>query len=176
MAYGRHELAWAEPVAKALVDVPAFRDWLLCRAGLAISGQTARLLHEEMRANRSPRARYWWRSYYTEACRCPGCRGQETDLLAVFEAAGDDRFALHVEVKRPGDKFKNRQAAAYPLRAACWLKNPPRSVLRHKRAKTMLLFAENCRGSHGPHLIHFDACVTFEEIASKFPVIKFGNF
>jgi hypothetical protein len=50
-----------------------------------------------------------------------GCNGQETDLLAVFEAPTGLRFALHVEVKNPGDSFsKTDQAPAYPVRAKCW--------------------------------------------------------
>ena len=81
-----------------------------------------RLLHREMHAKRSRGTKYWGRSHFSEICRCFGCSGQETDLLAIFESATGLRFALHVEVKQPNDKFKDdgQQAAAYPVRAQCW--------------------------------------------------------
>ena len=168
--YGRSEKMFARPVAEALADNPAFRSWLLGRTRFADFAGTARLLDDEMLAKRSKNAKSWWASHFTEACRCAGCRGQETDLLAVFEAPGAFRFAVHIEVKHPGDKFKagGTQAASYPLRAACWTGNPPSRMLQHSQATTVLLYSEKKAHEYGPNLKHFGTLITFEEILSEF--------
>jgi len=129
----------------------------------------ARLLHREMQVQRN--ARYWWRSHFTEACRCQGCSGQETDLLAVFETETGFRFALHVEVKHPGDKFKQggRQATSYPIRAQCWTGKTPAKVVRHSMATTALLCSDTKLFEHADHSSHFANVFTFEEIKRRFP-------
>jgi hypothetical protein len=126
-------------------------------------------MHREMHNKRS--ARYWWRSHYTEACRCAGCSGQETDLLAIFEANTGFRFAIHVEVKHPGDSFKRdgRQALSYNLRAQCWATKAPKNVVLHDMATTALLCSETKLNEYKPHLDHFATIFTFEEIAEEFP-------
>jgi hypothetical protein len=48
----------------------------------------------------------WNLSHCTEKCRCQGCSGQETDILAIFEAATGTRFGLHFEVKQPADNSR----------------------------------------------------------------------
>jgi hypothetical protein len=72
----------------------------------------------------------WWRFHFTEKCRCLGCSGKETDILAIFESEARIRFALHFEVKQPTDKFKSDgiQSKGYPLRAQCWANKAPTKV------------------------------------------------
>jgi hypothetical protein len=169
LAYGARELAYARPFAERLVDDMNFVAWVLAQTKFAIHARNVRLLHKEMAARR--KAEFWWRSHYTEKCRCPGCCGQETDILAVFEAAAGQRFALHIEVKQPTDKFSNPgQAAAYPVRAQCWSadgKNP-RSVLEHTDAATVLLCSTDKLEEYAPYLQHFGSVITFEDLHRLF--------
>ena len=116
MIYGYKERRYAEPFAEALVNDPVFRSWVLRQTIFANYADGARLLHREMHAQRNASARTWWGSHFTEACRCSGCSGQETDLLAVFETATGLRFAVHVEVKHSDDKLRERTATSTP----CW--------------------------------------------------------
>ena len=169
MRYGGVEYQYAEPFARALVDDAAFRAWIIGQTVFANFAQDSRLLNEEMHSRRN--AESWWRSHFTEKCRCAGCSGKETDLLAIFETTTGFRFALHIEIKHPGDKFKDDgiQSAGYPLRAACWASNAPANVLPHHQSTTVLLFSEGNRSKYGPHLHHFQTLITFEEIAPHFP-------
>jgi hypothetical protein len=173
MSYGKEELLYAEPFADALVNDAGFRSWVLGQTKFAEFAYDARLLNREMQIQRSVGARYWWRSHYTEACRCFGCSGQETDLLAIFEIASGLRFALHMEVKHPGDKFKDtgNQAAAYPVRALCWATEgkTPAKVLPHSLATTALLFSALKRTEYASHLRHFDTLITIEDVEKNFP-------
>lgn len=170
MKYGSIEWAYADPFARALVENREFLVWLLGRTAFRPMAQEAVLMHNEMKLKRSPTSETWWRSHYTEKCRCEGCSGQETDLLAVF-AAGSNRFALHIEVKQPKDSFPTTkdQASNYGFRAACWVRSPPKAVLRHTAAETMLLFSESRRVDYAAHIPKFGSSVTFEEIAKAFP-------
>jgi hypothetical protein len=169
--YGHREKRYARPIADALADNAAFRAWMLGRTRFAESASTARLLDMEMLAKQSKGAKSWWASHFSEACRCIGCRGQETDLLAIFEAPQAFRFAVHFEVKHPGDRFKEggTQAAAYPVRAACWVDTPPKRILRHSAATTALLYAAAKTAEYSDHLSIFESKVTFEEIRESFP-------
>lgn len=170
-AYGAQEARFAGPFAEALRSNPRFRTWLLSRTEFRGYAATATLLDEDMQARRSKSATSWWRSHYRVSCLCSGCRGgQETDLLAIFEAAGCYRFAIHVEVKQPKDRFPTDrdQAANYIARARCWIDNPPLSVLRHQSAATMLLCSKAKVSEYAPHLAHFGSVVTFEEISEEF--------
>jgi hypothetical protein len=93
--------------------------------------------------------------------------------LAIFETETGFRFALHVEVKHPGDKFKQggRQAASYPIRAQCWAsdRKTPAKVLRHSMATTALLCSDTKLVEYAVHISHFATVFTFEEIKRRFP-------
>jgi hypothetical protein len=166
MQYGSLEYAYAEPIAQALVDEPAFRDWILHQTRFAGSAANTRLLHKEMKAAR--RASTWWRSHYTESCRCAACSGQETDLLALFEDIEGRRFALHFEVKQPTDRFSKDQAANYATRARCWVAKAPRAVLAHSDAATVLLCSRSNLKRYEDDASLFDTVITFEEIRERF--------
>src|SRR5215831_17530868 len=81
------------------------------------------------------------------------------------------RFALHFEVKQPADKFPTNkdQAANYALRAKCWASSPPKSVVSHVDATTVLLCSALNLAEYSPHPLKFGAVITFEEIAATFP-------
>jgi hypothetical protein len=173
MGYGVQELRYAEPFANAIADQSAFRSWVLRRTEFAAFADEALSLHHEMRTYRSANAKYWWRSHFSEACRCIGCRGQETDLLAIFANASGERFAVHVEVKHPRDRFnpKRSQAASYPIRAECWARDEtrPKTVPPHNMTTTMLLCSDAGLKKFSAYLEHFASCITFEEIEKDFP-------
>lgn len=170
MRYGGIEWTYAEPIARALVESRDFRCWFLQQTRFSEHAEEAVLLNEEMQARRAASAETWWRSHFTEKCRCPGCSGQETDLLAVF-ARGSFRFAIHVEVKRPGDKFPKQkdQAHNYSLRAQCWARRPPSAILPHHDADTMLIFSKSQQEEFAPHRAKFGASATFEAISRALP-------
>ena len=173
MRYGDLEFAYAEPIAEAIAHLPSFRTWMLSRTIFSASAETSRVLVEEMRAKRGKSAQTWWRSHYTERCRCNGCSGQETDILTVFEDAAGERFAIHFEVKQPTDRFPSGkdQAANYRQRAACWTTKPPPAVVPHHHAATGLLYSARREQDYLPNLSKFDFAVTFEEIRQSFPMI-----
>lgn len=168
--YGHIEWNYAEPFARGLEVNPVFRKWVLQRTEFEEFAD-ARVMNEEMKSRRSKSAKTWWGSHYTESCRCEGCKGKETDLMAVFEASSGFRFALHVEVKQPMDSFKKDgvQSAGYPIRAACWATKAPRAVVPHQRASTMVLFSERQIERYGSQLRSFAARLTFETIEAAFP-------
>lgn len=170
MLYGSIEFTYAEPFANALVTDGAFRSWVLKQTKFASLADNSRLMHNEMQAQRSAGSATWWRSHFTEKCRCQGCSGQETDILAIFEAPGS-RFGLHFEVKHPTDKFptKRDQAANYALRAKCWSTSAPKSVVPHSDAATVLLCSSLKLMAYAPHLAKFGNVITFEDIAMAFP-------
>jgi hypothetical protein len=171
MLYGSIEFAYAEPFADAIAGDPAFRAWVLRRTKFAPYAEAARVLHEEMFALRSAGTGTWWRSHFTEKCRCQGCRGQETDILAIFETVAGARFGLHFEVKQPKDKFPTDkdQAANYALRAKCWTVLAPKPVVPHADAATVLLCSASKLSEYKPHLSKFGTVLTFEEIAKVCP-------
>ena len=171
MLYGSVEFTYAEPFANTLVADPAFRSWVLQRTKFSAFAEEAHVLHEEMRAQRSGSSATWWRSHFTEKCRCQGCSGQETDILAIFETTTGTRFGLHFEVKQPTDKFpaKKDQAANYAIRAQCWAKSAPKAVVPHGDAATVLLCSASKLAEYAPHLPEFGSVLTFEEIARAHP-------
>lgn len=171
MRYGNLEYFFAEAFANALVEDQDFSAWVLRRTKFRELAQQARLLHEEMFSTRSKAATTWWRSHFTEKCRCPGCSGQETDLLAVFETNAKKRFALHVEVKQPRDRFPahKRQGVGYGIRAACWAASAPVNVVQHSESSTLLLCCETKVQAYGENASDFDAVITFQQIAREFP-------
>jgi hypothetical protein len=171
MGYGEKERQYAQPFAEALVDDATFHTWVLRQTEFAEFADGAKLLHEEMKQRRSGVSQNWWRSHYTETCRCAGCSGKETDLLAIFETETGLRFAVHFEVKHPGDKFKpdGVQSSGYPIRATCWTTTPPPNVLPHHQASTALLFSSRKSREYAEHLPHFRTLITFESLKSSFP-------
>jgi hypothetical protein len=170
MKYGSVEYQYAAPIALGLVEDAEFRRWVLSQSKFS-DFSDARILHEEMRAHRQNPTAEWWRFYFTEGCRCLGCSGKETDILAVFEGAAFRRFAIHFEIKQPTDRFKadGVQARGYPLRAECWVNKPPPKVLPHREASTGIIFSETKRAEYSPHLDSFELKITFEDIERKFP-------
>jgi hypothetical protein len=171
MRYAAVESRYAEPIAETLVSDPAFRAWFLRKTVFSEYADAARILDREMLAKRSRTARNYWQSHYTESCRCPGCRGQETDLLAICKTPMGRCFALHVEVKQPRDKFKPGQAAAYPARAQCWLRTPPNNVVGHSETTTVLLCCAHKLAEYAPDCQHFATVITFQDIQENFPSI-----
>jgi hypothetical protein len=171
MLYGSLEFAYAEPFANTLESDPEFRTWVLRQTKFLDFAEGARLLRDEMRALRSGASLTWWRSHFTEKCRCKGCSGQETDILAIFEATGGARFALHFEVKQPSDKFSTQrdQAASYAIRSKCWANVAAKHVVSHAEADTVLLCSVAKLPEYAPHVAKFGSVITFEGIAALFP-------
>jgi hypothetical protein len=150
--YSKIEFPYARPIADALLSDETFRQWFLADTKFApIAANVLPLPDDQARLRTTPSARKWWwfNHYCTKDSRC-SCKigtGLETDILIVFAAPDNYRFAVHVEVKPPGEKLKEGQAETYPRRAECWA-NPStrqRSVLAHKDFVTILVCGENLR-------------------------------
>jgi hypothetical protein len=90
-------------------------------------------------------------------------------MLAVLEFGEGTRAALHIEVKQPTDLFRMGQGRAYTLRAACWVKQPPKAIVSHTQATTLLLCLGSGMQRFGAEPREFDTIVTFEGIDSRFP-------
>jgi len=172
--YGYKEHAYCEPFAEALVENAAFRRWVLERLGLREFAKTCCCLREQQRARG---ARFWWKNYYCHEsrCSCPGLRGREIDVLAVFRDESGQTVGLHVECKRPGDKFSADQANGYRIRADCWSRqrrNPP-TVIPHEVAKTLLI----CDRGHThaeSNVMAFDDILYFDQIRDWIPGFPAG--
>ena len=167
----KNESRYARPLAEALRANKRFRSWFLGKTKYASFGDSAVVLDKEQKLAPSPSAENWWRSHWAgSAYRFKEeCGERETDLLAVFEAEGGFRFALHVEVKAPGDRFGAEQARDYGRRARCWAgkgRNPDK-VLEHDDATTVLCCEEKFCEQYKADASKFDSVVTFEEIAGQ---------
>lgn len=167
--YGPDEFGYANPIAVGLVENIPFRVWFLSKTPFRRYAEIARLLHEEQRTTRSPTADNWWRSYWVMAssCACGECRERETDLLAIFSTPDDYRFALHVEVKSPRDRFSLDQAIDYQRRAKCWSgrANAPKTIFPHDVAATVLACEAGFANLNSYQTSLFNAVITFDEIS-----------
>ena len=168
--YAPKEKEFSGPFANQLANDPAFLRWILDKTKFR-EFEGAHVLADEMKNSRSTVASTWWASHYTETCRCFGCEGSETDILAIVADSNGRTVALHVEVKQPSDTFNlsRRQAERYPVRAACWVSKAPSNVLPHEDACTILLCSSDKLSAFAAEAAHFDTVVTFEEIARDFP-------
>ena len=176
--YGANEWLYAQPLADALVTDVDFRAWFLQQTVFSAQAREARLLWEEQQLKRTSSAENWWRSHFawTRYPYLSECGSRETDLLAVFETPLGFRFALHIEVKAPGDKFRRHQALDYSRRASCWAGagRAPHTVPEHDVASTVLCCPANFAIAHSADVQHFASLVTLEEIAvllTPFPAL-----
>jgi hypothetical protein len=109
--YSKNEFPYARPLADALLGDGTFRRWLLADTRFAAIATEARPLPEDQSKLRTtPNARkWWWFNHYCSKdgrCSCKVGTGLETDILLIFDTLNDYRFALHVEVKPPGESSK----------------------------------------------------------------------
>lgn len=170
MNYSEQELKFARPLATQILEDAPFRAWLLKGTRFEDFGAAAIPLGEDQAKLRSKNLKnpYWFNYWCGKDAQCT-CRakegGIETDILIVLRL--DDRhLALHIEVKRSGDRLGRGQAESYPKRAACW-KNPesrPRTVYPHQHFLTILVCGRNLEGE--PDLAFFDRIVFHDEIQS----------
>jgi hypothetical protein len=167
--YGHKEHVYADAFANALCDDPHFLLWVLKRTKFA-DRIGPFVLREEMIGKR-PRAKFWWKNYWTGRCTCLGCSGSETDIFVVCGSEGDDRIALHIEVKQPTDRFDpaKRQGERYKARAACWAANPPKTVPQHGDAATLLICSQDKLATFADEISMFDSTITFETLRDEFP-------
>ncbi|WP_156358145.1 hypothetical protein [Sphingobium sp. Leaf26] len=167
--YGYKEHVYAAAFADTLRDNSAFLNWLIGQTIFA-DRNGCRVLWEEMTAKR-PNAKFWWKNYWTGSCACEGCSGSETDIFVVVADDVERRFALHIEVKQPTDRFDplKRQGQRYRTRALCWAGKAPKTVPAHEQATTILLFSELKRNAFIHEIAEFDVAMTFESVRRVFP-------
>lgn len=169
--YSDLELRYARPVAQAILESGAFRQWFLTGTKYEHSALEARPIGETQARLRSRTMKnpYWFNYWCGKDSRC-ACRigtGIETDILIILDCANRRKLGLHVEIKRPGEKLGDGQAEAYPRRAACWA-NPetrPKTVPPHEDFLTMLVCGRELKSD--VRLQHFDKVVFHEDVAQK---------
>jgi hypothetical protein len=171
--YSELELRYARPVAHAILESSAFRQWLLAGTKHENGALGARPVGEIQGSLRTlTKNPYWFNYWCGKGSKCP-CRigvGIETDILLIFDCANDRRLGLHIEIKRPGEQLGNGQAESYPRRAACWA-NPntrPKTVLPHQDFLTMLICGQELESDR--RLQFFDKVVFHDEVAQRIQV------
>ena len=124
--YAKLELPYARPLARALIESAPFREWFLKGTKYEHLALTAKPIGAIQGSLRTPGIKNpWWFDYWCnkeKSCVCreaPDKAGTQTDVLLIFECV-DKKLALHIEIKRPGDKLLDGQAESYPRRAGCW--------------------------------------------------------
>jgi hypothetical protein len=158
--------------ANELSSNEVFRNWVLDRCGFSADIDDCRLLLQEQLDQRTSPNAPWWRHWFTEACRCDGCSGKETDIFAVFERSKwQDRFALHIECKLTNGSFTPNQAPGYRLRAQCWAGKA--RFLYYKDYATILLAPSEFVAKEPSGSQCFDYHLTHIEVAEKLP--EFAN-
>lgn len=168
--YSELELRYARPLASGLTGNPAFLQWMLAGTRHEQLAQSATHDADAQRLRRGQptmRNPYWF-NYWCgkdQLCTCRIGTAIETDILLIFECNGTG-LAIHVEVKRPGEKLGDGQAATYPRRAACWADEAsrPKRIPAHTAFLTLLACGDNLVGSE--EVAHFDKVVLHKEIAN----------
>jgi hypothetical protein len=141
-----------------------FTRWMPSRTKFAGYASAARLLHEEQLSIR-PR-KFWWRHWW---CHIPElAKDRETDIFMVFEiAGGEQRFALHIENKMDNGRFAPGQAEAYRPRAVHMANKP--EYLGYQDYQTILLAPVSFMRKYPDSCTYFDACISYEDVASFVP-------
>jgi len=171
-AYSDLELKYARPIAVALAADRGFREWKLEGTPYA---DLAAVAHHDADLQRRLRARpkmtnpYWF-NYWCGKDRFCACRvgtAVETDILMIFEVPAAQKFAVHVEVKRPNERLGLGQAETYPRRAACWANQTtrPKRIPEHSGFVTVLACGRNL--ADDPQLTHFNRVAFHDEIAER---------
>jgi hypothetical protein len=167
-SYSERELRYARPVANAILNDPAFREWLLSGTHHVSykDGEPAGDIQGTYRS-KNLKNPYWFNYWCPRDAKCE-CRigsGIETDIFLILVRPSAERLGLHLEIKRPGDKLRVGQAESYARRAACWA-NPstrPKTVMPHDHFVTILIGG---RELNRRELIrHFDKVIFHDEVA-----------
>jgi hypothetical protein len=147
--YSANEFLWARPIAQAILADASFRQWFLSKtrfANLALLAQPQVLQQASLRT--TPNARKWfWFNYFCarKNCECRIETGIESDILIILKATNGLSFAVHIEVKCPGDGLDPGQAESYSRRGRCWANSTtrPHFVLEHEDFLTMIVCDDN---------------------------------
>jgi len=118
-------------------------------ADYALDAQSLGEQQANLRTTLNSRKWFWFNHWCTKDryCECRGEKGIETDILLIFEASDQFRFAVHIEVKPPGENFLPGQAESYPRRGSCWATPTARqkTVLAHDDFVTILVCGDNLK-------------------------------
>lgn len=165
------ELAYARPIANAMLVQPEFLGWFLSGTKVQADALTSKPLGQTQACLRSAGLKnpYWFNYWCPKDGRC-ACRvesGIETDILIVYACTNNRRLAVHVEVKRPHDSFRPGQAESYPRRAACWVNavTRPRTVPAHHDFVTLLVCDRELKAD--PRSNNFDKVICHDELRDR---------
>jgi hypothetical protein len=169
--YSELELKYARPIADALANRPDFLAWVLTGTRHEALAEVARHdapKQQTLRGQPKMKNPYWFNYWCGKdgACTCRLGTAIETDILLIFECQ-EVSLAVHVEVKRPGEKLGVGQAATYPRRAACWATGAsrPKRIPPHTEFLTVLVCGENLIGD--AEVVHFDKVILHNDIAQR---------
>ena len=167
-AYSAKAQPYLDAIAQVAFASQSVRDWLLRDTSHAARYAAATSLHSEQAAARPDTKQPF---HCNDGCgrgsRCTcrpeGSTGLETDLMLFLGARDGRRFAVHVEVKHPGEPLRPGEADADPLRAASWARGAyqPGSVIPHDDWLTVILRSDEERTS--PTLAPFQRRICHSE-------------
>jgi hypothetical protein len=163
--YSELELRYARPLANAILEDGAFRQWLFAGTKHEVGAREACPIGNIQGSLRKITTdNPYWFNYHTGKGK-----GIETDILIIFNCANARKLGLHIEIKRPGQRLEEGQAEAYPRRAASWVnpKTRPKTVSPHDDFLTMLVCGQEL-ASDG-RLQYFDKVVFHDEVVKRIP-------
>lgn len=174
-AYSEQELRYARPVALAIQESSAFRQWFLAgtRHGNSIleAYPVAEGIQRSLRS-RTLKNPYWFNYWCGKDSKC-ACRvgtGIETDILFILDCGDGGRLGLHIEIKPPNEQLGNGQAESYPRRAQCWANanTRPRTVSAHQDFLTILICGRELGSDQ--RIQFFDKVVFHDDVAQRINV------
>ncbi len=165
---------YLDAIAAAIHAGQDIRDWLVAGTrGDAWRGALS--LHDRQHAlRRKGQKQPFYCNYHCGldsrcTCRPDGTTALETDLMAFLAHDTGKVLALHLEFKHHREPLKPGQAAAYPMRAACWARGDhcPRTVMPHDAWMTVIV----CDPAFHPaaELAHFDRVLSHADAATRIP-------
>jgi hypothetical protein len=170
--YSPKEFLYARPIANGLLSAGQFREWFLAGTKFGARASDAEAQAEEQAALRTTEnsRRWFWFNYWCpkdRRCECRGEKGIETDILLIYQSPDHFRFAVHVEIKPPGEGLLTGQAESYPRRGLCWTDSAtrPRTVPPHQDFVAVLVCGDELCSDK--RISNFGKVILHRDIATR---------
>lgn len=172
--YSGRAQPYLDAIGAAIFANGILRDWIVAGTR-ADAWRGAVSLHDRQRAlTPKTQKQPFFCNYFCGldsrcTCRPDGTKGLETDLMAFLQDAQGRILAIHLEYKHPREELSPGQAAAYPMRAACWATGtyrPKRVMPHHDRLCVILCDPAFHTASE---LAHFDRVISHTDAAARVP-------
>jgi hypothetical protein len=153
-------------LADALVNNASFAAWFFSKTRFALQEAQCVLVRSD-----NPWGRVKYRLLGLDAEPLDELtRDCETDVLAVFEASGGRRLALHIENKLAGGSFTYLQPELYRERLTQWRSRPKLGM--YVEATSVLVAPQVFYDGNLAAAQIFEAFVSHESIAPHLPIFR----